>query len=176
MGHREYFLLGCKLFGVYCLFLGLPALADTIPTFFSTGPLLDESYRQALMARNIATRLIPLIYIFGGLYLLRSSDRLHRFAFGHGEIITDGLEMKFTLFIKFLGIFLFITYVPDLLQVISSYLYNSNAPGYLNTTEEKAFFLINLASSLWVVFFGLYLLRGGNVLIRSGMKALWEKT
>ena len=61
MGHREHFLVGCKLFGVYSLSLDLPALAETIPTFFSTGPVRYEAYRRALMASELATRLVPVI-------------------------------------------------------------------------------------------------------------------
>ncbi|MDH4230818.1 MAG: hypothetical protein OEW04_02185 [Nitrospirota bacterium] len=172
MKSKDYFILGCKLFGIYCLVLGVPTLLTTIPTFVQTQ--MDEDYRRIMMATKIATRLLPVIFILGGFYLIRGGARLYHFAYPDENENRNQIEEKLLLFLKMLGIYLVISYFPDLLKTISSYIAYSNAPKIFNLMQEQQYTYVNAASSIWGVGVGLYLFRGGKFIVSMAMKSLPE--
>ena len=172
MTDRDYFFLGCKLFGVYCLVLGFPYVLAIIPTIFSPQDLGWE-YERILLAAKIATWLIPIVYITGGFYLIKDGRFLYQLAYSGGIETKPDLEGKLTLFVKMLGIFLIVTYFPSLLRTISNFIVYTNAPKYYEMFAQRQFTYLNAASSIGAVIFGIYLLKGGKTLIRmclSGLK------
>lgn len=169
MNGKDHFMLGCKLFGVYCLVLAIPAILATIPTFipFQGG---NENTRQIMMVTAIATRLLPALYIISGFYLIRGGERLYQFAYPNQEGHASISEEKLLLFVKMLGLFLIIGYFPDLLRSISYYITQRIQPMY-NLLQEQQFTYLNAAASVWGVGVGIYLLTGGRFVVKVAFKA-----
>ncbi len=80
MKPQEYFILGSKLFGVWCLFEGMVDLVGLIPGFISPDNLTPE-FDRLYFATVVVRRIITVLYIASGIYLLRGGDRLYRFAY-----------------------------------------------------------------------------------------------
>ena len=175
MKPEEYFVLGCKLFGVYCFVLGIPAFATIVPTFVQAQDI-PSNFKKMYTVTVIATRLIPVIYITMGFYLIKGGDRLLRLAYPRGADFSDEIKVKLNLFLRFLGIFLIISYFPNLLRTISSYIAYSNSPKYLDMFQEKNFSYVNAASSIWGVACGIYLLRGGKLIEKLALKSISRPT
>ncbi len=171
MKPEEYFVLGCKLFGVYCFVLGVPALVTTIPSFVQPQDMSSD-YQKMYTATVIATRLIPIIYIAMGMYLIRGGGKLLRFAYPEGVEFSNKTREKLSLFLRFLGLFLLISYFPDLLRTIASYIAYTNAPKYFNMFQEKKFSYVNAASSFWGVGCGFYLLKGGRLIEKLALESM----
>lgn len=171
MKARDSFTLGSKLFGIWCLFQGVVGLIGAIPTFISPGKLAPEMQR-IYMATSIVSRIIPVLFIVGGIYLLNGGQRLYEFAYpGEAEQETD-LEFKFVLLVKMLGIYLLVRYIPELLRTASEWFVYLNAPPYLQMFREEQYIYLNTASSIGGVLLGIYLLRSGAVFIRMGLKGI----
>jgi len=174
MKARDYFILGSKLFGIWCLFQGIVGLIAAIPTFMSPDNLRPEVHK-IYMATAVVARIIPILFIASGIYLLRGGDRLYKFAYpGEAEQTTD-LELKFTVFVKMLGIYLLVHYIPDLLKTLSAFFVYLNAPVYFDMFQQRQFTYINAASSVGGVILGIYLLRSGKWFIRMGLKSIQKK-
>ena len=70
MKSREYFVLSCKIFGIYCLFVSIGFAALAITTFTTPGQIPNGELSRILFLKNTVTRLIPLVYIVLGIYLI----------------------------------------------------------------------------------------------------------
>jgi len=170
MKGRDYFILGSKLFGIWCLFQGIAGLIATASTFVSA-PDLDPELHKIYMVTTVVTRLIPILFIASGIYLIRGGSHLYRFAYPE-ENETNNLEEQFTVFVKMLGIYLLVDYIPDLLKTISSFITYTHAPQYFNTFREQGFTYVHAASSIGGVLTGLYCLKSGKLFIRWAMQSL----
>jgi hypothetical protein len=126
---------------------------------------------RIFLATAIVARIIPILFIVAGIYLLRGGSRLYRFAYPN-ETEEDDLEWKFTVFVKMLGIYLLVVYIPDLLRTASAYFVYLNAPPFYDLFREKQFTYLNAASSVGGVLLGIYLLRSGKVFIRMALKGI----
>lgn len=171
MKARDYFILGSKLFGIWCLFHGVVGLIAAIPTFMSPGNLQPEMHK-IYMATAVVARIIPILFIASGIYLLRGGDRLYKFAYPAEAVQGTDLESKFAVFVKMLGIYLLVLYIPDLLKTLSAFLVYLNAPPYFDMFQQRQFTYTNAASSIGGVLLGIYLLRSGRWFIRMGLKAI----
>ena len=169
MKGRDYFILGSKLFGIWCLFQGIVGLIAVIPTFMSPGNLQPEMHR-IYRATAVVARIIPILFIASGIYLLRGGSRLYKFAYPAETVQGTDLEWKFTVFVKMLGIYLLVHYIPDLLKTLSAFFVYLNAPPYFDMLQQRQFTYTNAASSIGGVLLGIYLLRSGRVFIRMGLK------
>jgi len=171
MKPRDYFILGCKLFGVWCLLQGIFSLIGTIPTFMKA-PDLGSELQEIYMVTIVVTRLIPILYIALGIYLLRDGSQLFRFAYPDDDENISDLEEKFKVFIKIFGIYLLVTYIPDLLKTISSFITYNHAPRYMEMGRELNYMSVNSASSIGGVIAGLYCLKSGKIFIKLGLKSI----
>ena len=167
MNSREYFILGSKLLGVWCLFMSILHLGAAITTF-ADGPKMGEEFASLIFLTRFIMRLIPLVYILLGIYLLKSGTVIHNLAYpadGHAIHEMD-LRGKFLLFLKLLGVYLIVSYFPDLLKSICSYLAYTNAPWAVDLFREKQFAYVNFLPSVAGILLGFYLLRSGQILVR----------
>ncbi len=171
MKTRDYFILGSKLFGIWCLFQGIAALIGTASTFF-TPSVVDAEYQRMYMIATVTARLIPVLFIATGIYLLRGGSHLYKFAYPDETDETAEIEEKFTVFVKMLGIYLLVIYIPDLLKAISSFITYMNAPPYYDMFREKGFTVVHAASSIGGVITGLYCLKSGQLFIKWAMQSL----
>jgi len=169
MKPRDYFILGSKLFGIWCLFQGIVGLLAAIPTFIFPDKLSPEMHR-IYMATAVVGRAIPILFIVSGIYLLCGGSRLYRFAYPNETEVEADLEWKFTVFVKMLGIYLLVIYIPDLLRTISAYIVYVSAPPYFDLFQERKFTYLSAASSIGGVLLGIYLLRSGKWFIRMALK------
>ena len=160
---------GCKLFGVYCLLTGVPTLALAISTFFSSGNMPIE-IQQAYFVTTMVTRLIPVLYIGGGLYLLGAGESIYKFAYSEQEENQNDFEEKFTLALKILGVYLVVRYLPNLLVSISELVTKTTAPPMYQMMSEHQFNITNTISNIAGFLLGLYLLRSGKWFIKYGLK------
>ena len=175
MKPREYFILGSKLFGVWCLFQGIVDLVGLIPTFISLDSLRPE-FDRIYFATVVVRRIITVLYIASGIYLLRGGGRLYRFAYpGEEEQGTD-LEWKFTVLVKMLGIYLLVLYIPDLLASLAAFFVYQNVPRHFTELlQQRQFAYGKAASSIGGVLLGIYLLRSGRWFISLGLEAVQKK-
>lgn len=175
MKPREYFILGSKLFGVWCLVKGIVGLAGEIPGLISPH-ILQPELGRAYFATVVVGRIIVVLFIASGIYLLRGGIRLYRLAYpGEEEQGTD-LECKFTVLVKMLGIYLLVLSIPDLLESLTAFFVYQNVPKHFTEVLRlRQATYGNAASSIGGVLLGLYLLMSGRWFISMGLKAI-QKT
>lgn len=169
MNSKSYFMLGCKLFGIYCLLMGIPALGGAITTFTSMGNVPGE-VQQSYFVTNVVIRLIPVLFIGGGLYLLGGGKSIYNFAYPQEYETHDDFEEKFLLAIKIFGIYLIITYLPYLIRNISEFVTKMTAPSMFQVFDAHKFNITNTISNAAGFGLGLYLLRSGKFFIKYGLK------
>lgn len=169
---RDYFDLGCKLFGVYFLFLSVPLFIATISTFY---PIRDipPDFEKYLTFYTLMTRALPIIYVIIGLYLIKNSRKLFAFAYGNSDEpnIPESSE-KFRLFLKMLGMYLISEYIPDLLLSITSYFTYSNAPKVLDFLTQQQYAHKNFLPSAVAIVLGIYLIRDGRFFVNLGFRKI----
>jgi hypothetical protein len=135
MNQREWFVLGSKLVGVYCLVLAVPTFITAI-----SATLVRPDYPQD-MARiykvySLFAVLTPLLLSIFGFYLIKSGSIVHELAYpngGNGELHLEGL---FTVGVKVYGVYLLGGNMVARLKIISNYIFVSNAPGYVSVAQE----------------------------------------
>jgi hypothetical protein len=175
MKPREYFILGSKLFGVWCLFEGIVRLIGEIPAFISPHNVQSELGR-AYFATVVVSRIIVVLFIASGIYLLRGGGRLYRFAYPREEQQGTDLEWKFMVLVKMLGIYLLVLYIPDLLASLAVFFVYQNIPRHFTELlQHQQLAYGKAASSIGGVLLGIYLLRSGRWFIRLGLEALQQK-
>ena len=162
---KDLFYLGCKLFGIYCLVLGIPFMLAVIPIFFP-GPQLGAEYSRILRISRIVSLLIPLIYIGGGLYLIKDAKLLYNLAYREKGEHNAFFEDKILVFIKMLGLFLVVTFFPEVLKQISDFLIRLNTSEQYDFVSQNYFTISRAISSLGSMIFGAYLFIGGKFVLR----------
>ena len=171
MKPQDYFILGTKLFGIWCLLQGFAFLIAAIPSFFQGGTS-DPNFRILVMSTTLSTRLVPIFYIFSGIYLIRGGKYIQNLIeFEIKEILTE-LELKLTFFIKLLGIYLLVNYTPELLKSLSALVTFYFAPPYFDMFQQQSFTIYNGASSIGGVLLGLYCLKSGKIFFNWTISSL----
>lgn len=167
---KDYFDLGCKIFGVYFLFLSVNLFIRAIGSFYSVenAPVELEKY---LKFDTLITRSLPFLYVGIGIYLIKSSRNLFTFAYGDIEEtnISENSE-KFRLFLKMLGIYLFADYTPTLIHSVTSYFTILSTPKVWDLFTHQQYISHNFIPSLVAIVLGLYLIRNGNFFVNLGFR------
>lgn len=164
---QDYFNLGCKLFGVYFIFLSVPLFISAISTFYS-GEFSSPDFDKYLKFYKVIARVLPFIYVFIGVTLIKYSEKIFAFAYKFDQPDLSETSEKFRLFLKMLGIYLIADYLPDLIKSVTSYLTYSNAPKILNFFTQQQFAYTNFFPSIVAIVLGIYLLRDGNFFVKLG--------
>ena len=148
MYSRGYFILGAKLLGIWCLFMGVVHLGAAVTSFVDI-PNLGEEYAKIMVLTRIVIRIIPIVYFLIGFYLVKDGTILHNLAYpAESEDNHDfGIKEKFVLFIKLLGVYLIVSHFPDLLKSVTSYLTYSNTSDIFNLLSEKQYSMVHFLLS-----------------------------
>ena len=168
MTSRDYFVVGCKVVGIYCIFLSLSYFVNAIGTFFTPSDLPPEIAQSLFVARTIL-RLVPIIYVLLGIYLLKDGRFIHDLAYPQVLPIEDEEENseqrnesdtandsvlqppveednannltmtdKLTLAFKFTGIYLILANFPDVLKIIENYITKTASSNYYYRIPEAS--------------------------------------
>ncbi|HNW44407.1 MAG TPA: hypothetical protein PKI19_07875 [Elusimicrobiales bacterium] len=171
MNGKDHFILGSKLFGVYCIILAVPALLQIVPGI----AMARQSFSGmgGGMTMMFALGYIwPLVYLAGGLYLIRDGEAFYKFAYPGAGGGPGGAEDKFLLYLKMLGIYLVVTYFGDVLKVLAGIAFVLTAPESVRQSASTQGFLGNLAASLWGTLAGLYLVKSGRYAAKLAARSL----
>jgi len=168
MKSKDYFNIGCKLFGVYFIFLSVPLFISAITSFFPANNVSGE-LENYLVFYRIITRTLPFLYVFIGLQLIKNSEKIFLFAYkGFDESKFTNNPGKFQLFLKMLGIYLIANYLPLLIKSVASYLTYSNAPKVFDFLTQQQYVSNNFFQSIAAIIFGFYLLKDGKHIVHLG--------
>lgn len=163
---REYFLIGCKLLGVYCFIEAIPTIFSAFAMLTTIGSYPDDIVASMRIVR-IFSFLTPIAYGGVGIYLLSSSKKLQQYVYKNHESQQDIIE-KFILFLKILGLYLLITYAINFLGSLSDICFKLLSPNYVETAIETERILTNLLPNLFGVGVGIYLIISGKFFINIG--------
>jgi hypothetical protein len=189
MSSRDYFVVGCKVIGIYCIFRSIEYFVHAIGTFFYPADLSPDMAWSLFVTKTVL-RLIPIAYLLLGVYLLKNGRVIHNMAYPPNHDIDvntndvddipqddgDTLSMtsKIVLAFQFAGLYLIITNFPNLINT-SSFIFTQ-----LNTSKvysmpsqvwfEKVTTYSQFLPSLGGMLLGIYLLKANNLFIRLALK------
>jgi hypothetical protein len=184
MSSRDYFIVGCKVVGIYCIFLSIDYFVHAIGTFFYPANLSPEMAWSLLVTKTVL-RLIPIVYLILGVYLVKNGRVIHNIAYPPNQdndantIDTntgDALSMaaKIVLAFQFAGLYLIITNFPDLIKTLSFYFTQLNSSKVYSMPSQVWFEKVTTYSqflpSLGGMLLGIYLLKANNLLTRLALK------
>ncbi len=170
MKSRDYFLVGCKLLGVYSLLLSFPHIFNALSPFFMQTKFKTELF-TVMFPVYLSLSLVPIFYIFFGIYLLWGGRALCDFAFPDESHDHDfSYQDLFPLAFKVFGLYLIIMHLPDFIRSIGTFVANKNAPSIYRFTRDSLIDYGAMLSSSVGVLLGFYLLRSGAIFTRIAMK------
>jgi hypothetical protein len=172
MNSRDYFVLGCKLLGVYLIFTSFPYVCSMIGTAFLESPLSRPGSSDAQISRIVAIGLfIQWLIILGqiglGIYFLRCGKLIHDMAYpSSGQTNVGNMNDALILGFKILGMYLIISSIPEIIWSISTYAASSMFPGWLSMLQDRRFTVISLLPKFGGIALGLYLFKTENIFTR----------
>jgi len=168
MNQKDYFVVGCKLFGIWCFVLFLQYFFRIFPDYVLVKNIPDDIADFFRITRLFEV-LKPIVLFALGVYLIRFGRFVHRLAYP-GELSRAKLNRmdSFILALKILGMYLIIANIPYLLEILSRYILYTNSPKYMSTTNMKEYVIANVLPTLGALILGFYLVKGGNFFVRIG--------
>jgi len=167
MNSRDYFVLGCKLLGVYLVFTSFPYVCGLVATTF-----FRPADYNGISSRIMATTLyFQSLVIFGqiglGIYFLRGGKLVYDLAYpSSAEIYAVNMKNTLQLGLKLLGMYFIIKGVPDILSHMSNFLASTRSPGWFGMLNDRMFITVVLLPNFAGIALGLYLLRTDNIFAR----------
>ncbi|MFQ5874109.1 MAG: hypothetical protein ACE5JL_09945 [Dehalococcoidia bacterium] len=165
MDQREWFILGSKLVGVYCLALAVPTIITHTSGVFIPANL-PEDMAQSYRIYAFLLILTPLLLALFGFYLIKSGAILHELAYPGGRSRELDAEGLFTIGIKVYGVYLLAGSMVEGLKILSSYIFVSGAPAYMDTGQEWYDLQIRLLPTIGSAVLAMFFLVWGQSLAR----------
>lgn len=166
---KDYFIIGSKLLGIYCLALALSNTIWAIELLFEPLPY-GTGYQQYELIQSITSWIIPLFYVSLGVYLIRSSSALYKLIYSNQSAIRSGLKNKFMLFQKFLGLYLIITAIRGFSKILSSIFVYFITSSYLFSSIPNNLLYWDRLDSVATILLGVYLLLDGRLFLKWGFE------
>jgi len=133
MSWKDYFIVGIKLIGLYCLLRGIEGIFQDFPlqlrTFEGMGQIHGVFKVSALLSMTI-----PLIMGGLGLYLIRDGRRLH--GIPSFDVGMEGGNGWIAFGLVLFGFYLLASVVPDALRIVPDLAIVLQAPSYVSTDES----------------------------------------
>jgi len=164
MSQRDYFQVGAKLIGLYCLVLVVPVFLGLLPTVIM---LAGDSTK---VSDQFGFQLLPLFaspILLGtlGLYLLKSRSFGDRIVHtGTVSASASKLPEYFTAGAKLYGVFLVAGTIPGFLKLLANFLFVLNqASPHADIVTAVTGLRINFVPDLAMIGFGILLLLKGEL-------------
>ena len=136
MSTRDFFTLGSKWIGVYCLALAVGELFKAFPLTFTYIPQLRQSPPVFQVAHWLSF-LTPMGFLTIGIYLIRSGSYVCEFVFrGDGDNAIKDSKDFFDVGIKLYGLYLIAQAIPGCIWLFGNVLIVLRSPPYLSVDDE----------------------------------------
>ena len=172
MSWKDYFVVGLKLIGLYCLLQGFEGIFRVFPRQLKTlqewGQLHGVFKLAALMSM-----MIPVVMAGLGLYLIRDGKRLH--GISNFEDSIDESRGCIALGIVLFGFYLLASAVPDVLRIIPDLAVVLQAPAYVSRDGSMSWLKSTFLSTSLTVLLGMVcIFRGQAVAALASKQPLSE--
>lgn len=161
MTEKDYFQVGAKLIGLYCLVLMLPVLLGVLSTII----VIAGNTSDPLGVQHIPLFASPILMVALGVYLLKSRAFAHRISFeGIGGMSNSKLPEYFTVGTKLYGVFLIVGTIPSFLTLLANFLFVVNQRvRYADIVTAATGLKTNFVPDLAMIIFGIFLLFKGEI-------------
>ena len=167
MSWKDYFVIGLKLIGLYCLLQGFADIFRGFPGQLKTlqewGQLHDVFKLSALISM-----MIPVIMAGLGLYVIRDGRRLHNIP--NFEDSMDESRGWIALGIVLFGFYLLASAVPDVLRIIPDLAVMLQAPAYVSRDGSISWLKSTLLSTSLTVLLGMVCIFRGQAVAALAFK------
>jgi hypothetical protein len=162
MSIREFFTLGSKWIGIYCLALAVGELFKAFPLTFTYMPQLRQS-SPVFQVSHWRLFISPIGFLTIGIYLIRGGSYIRDFALhGNSENPVKDSKEFFNTSIKLYGLYLIAGTIPICIWLIANVLIVLRAAPYLSVDSELEGIQSNLLPVLATLGLGIYCLIGSN--------------
>jgi hypothetical protein len=135
MSTRDFFNLGSKWIGIYCLALAVGELFKAFPLTFTYIPQLRQS-PPGFQVSHWLSFIGPVGFLTIGIYLIRGGLYIRKFVCHDGEKIIKDSKDFFDVGIKLYGLYLIAGIIPSCIWLIGNVLIVLRAPPYLSVDDE----------------------------------------
>jgi hypothetical protein len=167
MSWKDYFVVGLKLIGVYCVLHAFESIFRDVPGQLKIlrewGQLHGVFKLSALMSM-----MIPVIMAGLGLYLIRDGRRLHGIPKFEDSI--DESRGWTALGIVVFGFYLLISSVPDVLHIIPDLALVLQAPAYVSRDGSISWLKSTFISTSLTVLLGMVCIFRGQAVVALAFK------
>jgi hypothetical protein len=167
MSWKDYFVVGLKLIGLYCLLQGFEGIFRVFPGQLQIlqrwGQLHGVFKLSALMSM-----MIPVIMGVLGLYLIRDGERLH--GIPNFEDSMDESRGWIALGIVLFGFYLLAGAVPDVLHIIPDLALVLQAPAYVSRDGSISWLKSTFFSTSVTVLLGMVCIFRGQAIATLAFK------
>ena len=155
MSLRDFFTLGSKWIGIYCLALAAGELFKAFPLTFTYIPQLRQS-PPVFQVSHWLSFLSPMGFLMIGIYLIRGGSYIRDFAFhGDGENTIEDSKDFFDVAIKLYGLYLIAEVIPSCIWLLANVLIVLRAAPYLSVDNAMEGIQSYLLSALTTLVLGM---------------------